>query len=98
MDSSSRVGKGVGDGDQWLVVVDAREEGGSWWVPLFQGQGGWFYGVGSLQLEKIVRGISSISSSDIAKRNLNFNYDILGYTKNFDDVKWQQEEAGFYSC
>ena len=39
------------------------------------------WGWGSLQLEKMVCGISSISSSDIAKRNLNFNYDILGYTK-----------------
>lgn len=53
------------------------------------------WGWGSLQLEKMVCGISLISSSDIAKRNLNFNYDILGYTKNFDDGKLQQEEADF---
>lgn len=56
-------------------------------------------GCGSLQLEKKAYGISSLSSPDIAEsNNLNFYYDILGYTKNFDDGKWQQEEADFYSC
>ena len=54
-------------------------------------------GLGSLHLKKKVCGFSSILSSDIAKRNHNFNYDISRYTSNFDDGKCQQEKFDFYS-